>query len=98
MDLGISYHECIHCGSLIYPHASISNKGKKIYKVQSNKSESYKKVKELKKIAKNVNETKLDDGNILIEAERYESIIEGNDGEGVEKCPMCGFILVSWHH
>lgn len=60
------------------------------------KTKSSEKVIELRKIAKTVTETEVPDEKMVIEAERYEAIVEGDDGEGVEKCPVCGFVLVSW--
>lgn len=59
-------------------------------------TEATNKVNNLTPIAKNVTKTETPDKQITVEAERYESVTEGNESNGLSKCPQCGFVLVSW--
>lgn len=86
---GKPYGQCI--GTLQSEYASWRN----IRKTEM-KDEATVVVSELTSIAKNVTEVEIPDEKTTIEAERYESITEGDEHSGVSKCPVCGFVLVSW--
>lgn len=61
------------------------------------KDEAIASVNKLKSVAKSVSKTETPDEKIIIEAERHEPIMEGDEHNGVLKCPVCGFVLLKWN-
>ena len=67
-------------------------------------AEANKKEKEYKKIGIGVSQpiskkvTRVEtETEVTLNVERYLAVLEGNESTGNQKCPICGFVLVSWN-
>jgi len=48
-------------------------------------------------ISKNVTRTEMET-EVTLEIKRHLAILTGNKNNGTQKCPLCGFVLVSWNN
>jgi len=112
IELGIQFQECNNCKAMIYPHPLISTKGEKIkiekyILPKSASSMTDGKLIHAKNIEINIKEVDYKNNaknvirietetEVTLEIERHLAILEGNENNGNQKCPICGFVLVSW--
>lgn len=89
---------------MIYPHNSVSSTGEKTQIEKHAIPPESKKIKvseidglELtyKKNSKSVKRTDTET-EVIFEIERHLALVEGNETAGCQKCPLYGFVLVSW--
>ena len=108
IDLKIQYQECDSCGAMVYPHNLISSKGEKIkiekFVLQADADKTRKdiilnditvKESDYKKNSKGLKRTETET-EVSLEIERYLAVLEGDENNGRQKCPICGFVLASW--